>query len=126
MSGDSLYDRIGGEAVVRPAVALFYQRVLDDGELSRYFVGVDLPRLRAHQRAFVTAVLGGPGLFAGRPLEIAHGDLAITDRSFDAMVEHLVAALRDLGVEQRFAADIVGRLETFRSRVVGLGVERRG
>jgi hemoglobin len=125
VSADSLYNRIGGEAIVRPAVALFYQRVLDDPELSGYFTGVDLGRLRAHQRAFVTAVLGGPELFAGRPLEIAHRGLAITDSSFEAMVDHLVAALRDLGVSERLAADVVGKLESFRSRVVGAGVERR-
>jgi hemoglobin len=126
MNHGSMFEKIGGDAVVRPAVALFYQRVLDDPELSDHFKGVDLARLRAHQRAFVTAVLGGPALFGGRPLEVAHAGLEITDHSFDAMVEHLVAALRDLGVQEKFAADVVERLESFRSRVVSLDVERRG
>ena len=126
VSDDSLYDRIGGETVVRPAVALLYQRVLDDPELCDYFKGVDIPRLRAHQRGFLTTVLGGPGLFAGRPLEVAHHGLAITDSSFDAMVDHLLAALRDLGVQERLAAEVAGELELLRPRVVSCCGEWRG
>src|SRR3954447_25671003 len=92
----SLYERIGGDDIVRPAVRLFYQRMLADSLLSGYFTGVDIPRLRAHQRAFVSAALGGPRLFVGRPLEMAHRGLGIDDLAFDAMVDHLVGTFRDL------------------------------
>ena len=68
---------------------MFYQRVLDDPELSGFFDGVDMSRLRAHQRAFVTAALGGPELFVGRSLRNAHAGLRIDNRAFDAVAEQL-------------------------------------
>ena len=80
----SLLDRVGGDAVVRPAVDL-YQRVVHDPELSGYFTGVDVSRLCAHRRVFVTAVLGG-------------SELGSTAEACTAMVNRLVASLRDLGV----------------------------
>jgi len=118
MTEPSLYERVGGEHAVKPAVALFYQRVLEDPELSGYFEGIDMPRLRAHQRAFVTAALGGPELFVGRSLHDAHAGLRIDDRAFDAVVDHLVCALRDLGVDDETAAEVAERLEPMRSEIV--------
>ncbi len=114
----SLYERIGGADAVKPAVDLLYRRVLEDPLLARFFDGVDIARLRAHQRAFVTAVLGGPELFVGRPLEVAHRGLDIDDLAFDGMVDHMVAALRDLGVDDETAAEVVEKLEVLRPKVV--------
>jgi len=118
MTEASLYERVGGEEAVKPAVALFYQRVLDDPELSGFFDGVDMSRLRAHQRAFVTAALGGPELFVGRSLRNAHAGLRIDNRAFDAVVDHLVCALRDLGVDDETAAEVAEQLEPMRSEIV--------
>ena len=118
MTEPSLYERVGGEEAVKPAVALFYQRVLDDPELSGFFDGVDMSRLRAHQRAFVTAALGGPELFVGRPLDAAHHGLHIDDAAFDGVVDHLVCALRDLGVSDDIAAEVATELEPLRSQIV--------
>jgi hemoglobin len=114
----SLYDRIGGADAVKPAVTLLYRRVLDDPVLAGYFRDVDIGRLRAHQRAFVSAVLGGPELFVGRPLEVAHANLHIDDRAFDAMIDHLVAALRDLGVDETTAGEVAEEFEPLRPSIV--------
>lgn len=101
----SAYDAIGGAGVVKAVVAVFYQRVLDDPDLRDWFEGIDLTRLKAHQRAFLSHALGGPELFSGRSLGEAHAGLAITGDAFDAVVEHLVMTLHDLGVGP---ADIEG------------------
>ena len=117
----SLYERVGGDAIVTPAVALFYRRVLDDPELSSYFAGTDMSRLRSHQQAFLTAALGGPTMFCGRPIEIAHKGLGIDDSAFDAMVDHLIGALRDLGLDERTAVDVAPELEHLRAKIVDPG-----
>ena len=119
MTDRSLFERVGGDAVVTPAVALFYRRVLDDPELASYFAGVDMPRLRAHQRAFLTAALGGPAIFAGRSIELAHQGMGIADEAFDTMIDHLICALRDLGLDAETAAEVPPELELLRSRIVG-------
>jgi NTE family protein len=58
----SIYDSIGGAAAVRAAVDDFYDRVLADPELAPFFDGTDMRRLKAHQRSFVAAAIGGPEL----------------------------------------------------------------
>ena len=112
------YQRLGGEDAVKPAIALFYRRVLRDPEVAGYFDGIDVARLQAHQRAFVTAALGGPELFVGRPLRAAHRGHGIDNRSFDAVLDHLICAFRDLGADDTVAAEVAERLEPLRADIV--------
>jgi hemoglobin len=55
----SVYDEIGGADSVSAAVQHFYEKVLADPTLASYFEGIDVPKLKAHQRAFIAAALGG-------------------------------------------------------------------
>jgi hemoglobin len=113
-----IYDELGGNDGVRTAVTVFYQRVVADPELGHWFEGVDLDRLKAHQRAFLGAAFGGPQLFAGRSLADAHAPLGITDAAFDRIVETLMTSLADLGTAKE-AVDAVGqRLELVRADIV--------
>ncbi|MGI8332939.1 group I truncated hemoglobin [Actinomadura scrupuli] len=114
----SVHDSVGGSRVIRTAVEVFYRRLLADPGFMAYFDGVDVTRLAAHQRAFLTAALGGPDLYGGRDLAAAHRGLRIDDAAFDAVAEHLVTALRDLGVEAGVLRLITDRIETFRDDVV--------
>lgn len=116
----SAYDAIGGAGAVKAAVTVFYQRVLDDPDLRAWFDGIDVSRLKAHQRAFLSHALGGPELFAGRPLEQAHAGLAITDDAFDAVTEHLVMTLHDMGAGDAQIDQVRVALEARRAVVVEL------
>jgi hemoglobin len=116
----SLYDEVGGTAGVKAAVAVFYNRVTADDSLAPWFEGVDLSRLKAHQRAFLSAALGGPELFAGRDLEHAHAGLDITPEAFESVVQHLATALHDLGASDEAVARVRERVEALRDRVVAL------
>ena len=114
----SAYDAIGGAGAVKAAVAVFYRRMLDDPDLRDWFEGIDLVRLKAHQRAFLSHALGGPELFAGRPLAEAHAGLAITDDAFDAVAEHLVMTLYDMGAADAQIDQVRVALEARRAVVV--------
>lgn len=119
MMRTALYEAIGGDAGLKAAVDVFYSRLIGDPELAPFFDGIDLDRLRAHQRAFLTAALGGPELFTGRPLEHAHAGLGITDQHFDRLVDHLASTLGDLGVDPAAVADVREHVDAMRARVVG-------
>ncbi|MEV4754856.1 group 1 truncated hemoglobin [Micromonospora sp. NPDC049559] len=114
----SIYDAIGGAPAVAAAVDDFYVRVLGDPGLAPYFEGVDLPRLKAHQRAFIAAAIGGPELYAGRDMRAAHTGLDITDAAFDSVVGHLVGTLTGLGVPEETIAQIGGALAPLRADIV--------
>ena len=114
----SVYDEIGGAAPVKAAVTVFYDRVLADPSLAHWFAGIDLKRLKAHQRAFLAAALGGPELFSGRNMHGAHAGLGITPEAFDSVVEHLAVSLHDLGVADHIVVSIRERLEPLRADIV--------
>lgn len=100
------YERIGGGAAVRGVVDLFYERVLADGRLSAMFTDVDMTALKRHQVQLISHVLGGPVEYEGRDLRAAHAGLAISSAQFAAVVDHLVAVLREAAVP----ADVLDRV----------------
>ena len=114
----SLYDEIGGQAAIKSAVTVFYNRVTEDETLAAWFDGVDLSRLRAHQRAFLATALDGPPVFAGRNLAEAHAGMEITDDAFTTIVQHLAVTLEDLAVAPTIIEKVRERLEAVRGEVV--------
>jgi hemoglobin len=82
--------------------------VLADPELSGYFTGVDISRLKRHQVLLISQVLGGPAEYDGRDLRDAHAGMSITSDHYARVFGHLVAVLHDAGVE----AEIIGRVGT--------------
>lgn len=116
----SLYEQVGGNDAVKAAVTVFYNRVLADDALATWFEGIDISRLRAHQRAFLAAALGGPELFTGRDLASAHAGMAITNDAFDAIIEHLAVTLGDLGASADIVAEVRVKLEAMRGSVVDI------
>jgi hemoglobin len=113
----SIYDAIGGAASVAAAVDRFYERVLADEQLAGYFDGVDLTRLRSHQRGFIAAAIGGPEVYAGRSMKEAHAALHVQPEHFDRVVVHLVDTLTELGVPAPVISEIGGRLAPLKDEI---------
>lgn len=118
--GETIYEQLGGSDAIKTAVTVFYNRVVDDESLAKWFEGVDLSRLRAHQRAFLTAALDGPRLFAGRDLTQSHAGLEITDEAFEQIVNHLLITLADLDVDPTAIERVGERLDALRSQIVSV------
>jgi hemoglobin len=122
----SIYDTIGGAPAVQAAVEDFYQRVLADPELAPYFANVDMGKLKAHQRSFIAAAIGGPEIFSGRDMGTAHAGLAITDADFDSVVSHLVDTLTSLNVPDEIIGQIGAALSPLRADIVTVAAEPAG
>lgn len=122
----AIYDEIGGPDAVAAAVDEFYRRLLADPEVAPYFAGVELARLKSHQRAFIAAALGGPEIYAGRDMAAAHAGLAITGDAFDAVVGHLADTLASLGVPDATIAVIGSVLVPLRDDIVTAPERRAG
>ena len=114
----TIYDQVGGQPVIKTATTVFYGRVTEDPALQKWFEGVDISRLRAHQRAFLAAALDGPQLFTGLDLGEAHAGMEITDEAYTRVVAHLITTLDDLGVQERVLTEVEGRLEVLRGQIV--------
>lgn len=66
-----LYDQIG-HAFITKAVAEFYKRAFADVMIGHFFFNSDIHHITEQQIAFVTAMLGGPANYQGKPLKLAH------------------------------------------------------
>jgi hemoglobin len=115
-----IYDTIGGAPAVSTAVDDFCQRVLADPQLAPFFAGIDLNRLKSHQRAFIAAAIGGSELYRGRDMAAAHAGMSISDDDFDAVLGHLVETLTGLGVPAETVAEIGVALAPLRADIVSI------
>ncbi|WP_395244427.1 group 1 truncated hemoglobin [Agromyces sp. MMS24-K17] len=95
---ESDYAAVGGAPAITVVVNRFYELVLADDRLRGYFDGIELVRLKRHQVALVSQVMGGPVAYDGRDLRTAHANLHITADDFAAVAGHLIAALTEAGV----------------------------
>ena len=65
-----------------------------------------MPRLKAHQAAFLSRALDGPKQYNGVDMEFAHGRLMIERRHFDLVASHLVETLRELGISEVLIGEV--------------------
>lgn len=117
----SLYDKLGGTIAIDAVVDNFYARVLEDPRIRHFFQGVEVARLRSHQKAFLALAFGGPSEYSGRDLHAAHGRLAalgLDDQHFDAVLEHLSSTLRDAGVTNDVIDEVTLVAESVRDDVL--------
>jgi hemoglobin len=123
----SIYDAIGGAEAVRVAVDQFYDRVLADPELAGYFASTDMARLKAHQRSFIAAAIGGSEVYRGRPMKDVHAPLRIQPAHFDRVVGHLVDTLAALGVPEPVIGEIGAKLAPLKADIAPkpLGAAKR-
>lgn len=104
---ESLYIRLGGKDAVNAAVDLFYEKVLADNRINMFFDGVDMPRQRAHQKAFLTYAFGGAPNYDGRSMREAHKNLDLQEEHFTAVAENLHQTLIDLNVPEDLIEEVM-------------------
>jgi hemoglobin len=120
--GQSLYERIGGDAAVDAAVDLFYRKVLADDRINQFFEGVDMEKQAAKQKAFLTMAFGGPHSYTGEDMRKGHAHLVekgLNDSHFDAVMENLGATLKELGVADDLITEAAAIAESTRNDVLG-------
>lgn len=122
-SNVSLYEQLGGEAAVNAAVDIFYEKVLNDHRINRFFENVSIAKQAAKQKAFLTMAFGGPNNYDGTDMRKAHAHLVsklgLNDSHFDAVIEHLASTLRDLNVPDNLIGQVAAIAESTRADVLG-------
>lgn len=118
----TVYDQLGGEPAMNAAVRLFYDKVLADDHIARFFDGVDMDRQLEKQKRFLTMVTGGPNKYTGRSMRAAHKRLVeqhgLTDSHFDHVAMHLKATLEELGVPAPLVDGVIGKAASLREDVL--------
>ncbi len=118
---DNLYDLIGGRRTIWAATASFYERVLADDSLRRFFESADMEHLRSRQSMFISMLLGGRIVYTGKDIAAAHArarELGLNDTHFDTFLKHFRAALEEVGVKADKAEKVMKLLESRRGTVL--------
>lgn len=115
---ETIFDRLGGTGAVDDAVDDFYDRVLADERVAHHFEDTDVTELRAHQAQFISAVTGGPVQYDGADMREAHEGMGITDGEFDAVADHLDAALAENDASEGDRERVLAEVEGLRPEIV--------
>src|SRR5215472_5672041 len=106
----TIYDRIGGHEAIEAVVDDFYVRVLADDQLSGFFTGTNMSRLKGKQVEFFAAALGGPEPYTGAPMKQVHQGRGITMHHFSLVAGHLADALAATGVASETVTEILSAI----------------
>ncbi|MBO8172114.1 MAG: group 1 truncated hemoglobin [Bacillaceae bacterium] len=114
----TLYERLGGQEAIAKVVDYFYDRILADDQVNHYFKNTDMNKQRRHQALFITYATGGPNQYPGLDMKKAHEGMGISDKDFDAIVNHLAAALKHFDVDDETIQEVAASLEPLRKDIV--------
>jgi hemoglobin len=118
-SDEQIFDQLGGVDGVKSLIEDFYERVLADEYLAHFFERTDMQRLRKMQFEFIASALGGPVHYSGAELTAVHAGRGITNQHFAKFAGHLADAMEARGTPHDVVDAMLGRLATFRDKVVG-------
>lgn len=117
-----VFKRIGGRAALDSVVDRFYDYMLIDDRVKHFFTNINMDKQRQHQKDFIAYALGGSTTYEGRDLRSAHRPLVdhagLSDEHFDATVENLLAAMRDLNVSADLIEEAREILENTRNDIL--------
>lgn len=116
----SLYVRVGGQAAIDAAVDRFYEKVLADERVNHFFDDVNMKAQIRKQKAFLSAVLGGPVPWTGKDMRKAHQHLDLAEEDFNAIAENLQATLEELKVDAGVIGEIMALVGTTKNDVLNL------
>lgn len=114
----TLYERLGGMSAITAVVDEFVANVAADTRINRYFVGVDIPRLKRLLVEQICQASGGPCQYTGRSMKESHMGMGLTDADFNALVEDLIMALDKFNVPEQEKNELLALLGPMRPEIV--------
>lgn len=114
----TLYEQLGGRETINSAVDIFYDRVLTDDRIKHFFKHADVTKLRGMLKIFFAFAFGAPVNYSGRDLRSAHAHMKLDETHFDALLEHLVASLKQLDIADDQMMKVTAIIESTRNAVL--------
>jgi len=114
----SLYDRLGGKDAIAAVVADFRARSVADDRIKAKYLKTDSGRLERMLVDQICEAAGGPCVYAGRDMRLAHTNMGVTAAEFDAQVEVLVASLNHFDVPSAEQDELLALLAPMRDDIV--------
>ena len=120
-AGETLYERMGGEAKLRAAVSEFTLIIQADERINFTFADTDLTKFKELLFEQLCALSEGPCKYSGRDMLAAHAKLNITNAQFNALAEDLYLALDRVRVPYRLQNKLMAMLAPMQRDIVKPG-----
>ena len=124
MSGESLFERLGGTYGIAGAVDVLVDRLFEnalvnanEGVHAHHGVPANAPGYKFLVTAWSIEAAGGPKCYPGLDMVAAHDELAITSEQFDAVAFEIAATLNFLGVPRAEHEEFMAIIEHYRPEV---------
>jgi hemoglobin len=114
----TLFDDMGGPAVLHTAVDKFTDIVIADPRINFTFADTDLKKFKALLYEQLCQLSGGPCTYSGRDMATAHKKLMIDTAEFNALAEDLYIALGQSGVPYRLQNKLMAKLAPMKRDIV--------
>ena len=122
----SPFERLGGEAVLRPLIAAFVDRCFDDMMIGFHFRGADRERVKRFENQHAAQYFGADVAYEGRPLTKAHGPHNILGGQFMRRRQILLETARQHGMPEDLLEGWLAHQDSLRGEVtkqVGSGCQ---
>lgn len=114
----TLYQRLGGEAVVHRVVHEVIDRTAGDPRTARSFKDVKFARVKEKLIEQLCALSGGGCTYTGDPMREVHKGLKVTEAELNLMVQFLREALEHAGVRDAEKNELLRLLAPMKPDVV--------
>ena len=114
---NTLYVRIGGEAVIKALVDGMYEKIFEDAEVNQFYEKTNKEALKTSQVNFFTYLTGGTSVWEGKSMETAHQGRDIREIHFDRVALHTVVTLQELKITNEMINEFVALLLPLRSQI---------
>jgi hemoglobin len=101
MSEASLYERLGREEGVRKITTSIFNNHKNNPAVSARYASSDPEKVIQRVTEFVCMGTGGPETYTGKDMLAAHKGMNISEAEYMAVLDDILAALAEHGVEQR-------------------------
>lgn len=119
--GNTLYDRLGGYNAIAAVIDDALPRIVNDPQLSKYFVGLSTDSKQRVRQFLVDQfckAAQGPCLYRGRSMKTSHGGLGISQGEFQAFVNDVQISLNKFNVSQNDQNALVSYMNGLKGDIV--------
>ena len=118
LASPALYQRLGGDDVVKRVVAETIDRSASDPRTNRSFKDVKLARVKEKLVEQICALAGGGCKYTGDPMDKVHQGLKNTEAEMDLLVQFLRDALDHAGVGEAEKSELLRILAPMKRDIV--------
>ena len=118
MTGDTLYERLGGYEGIRTVVDDFYDRLSADEKLGPFFENADVESLRETHTDFLCEAAGGPETYDAAPIREAHLHVPFTPEHIQRAIDLLYESLEDASVPDDDAEAVVRAVAAYEEELL--------